>query len=871
MRSFALLLTIFCFLCGFSQAANVTGTLSYAGGSGAATGKKVYLADSTFTSAGVVLLDSAITSSSGGYSITVPSTTSSGHLFLYTLACGYYSSTPSYTYSGSSLTINFGLPCSLGVVSGTVYYGGANPIGAGFKVYLVDTSYTTSSVIYRDSAYTNASGFYSITLPSSVSTGNIRIYAMACGSTWYSAYYGWTGVSRSISLSLGCFSQYVTDTVKNSTSGLPVLGQKVYIMDSTATVYYKDSALTNMAGLVGFSVPLAILSGTFKVYTNACGLQTQNFTYSGSSMIGPTLLVCTSNATVSGTVTNVTTSAGIAGQPVTLIDSSGSAIIHYDSTNTNSSGLYSFTIPAYINTGKMIVSTHACGAAMANSATFTGSNLTLNLSVCATSTATISGTVSNIATYAFLPGIKVYLTDTNVTTHAVTYYDSTTTNSSGFYSFTIPPSFTTGWFYIKVPTCGAVMTKSLRYYSGSSLTESFLVCSSSAPSAVVSGTVLVGAGTAVAGTLVSITGYTRVATTTNSSGGYSIAIPNSWPVCTFMWKDSGSCGTNVYWLNYNGANITKSDTLCAILPIQGYVSYSASPYGGAAGAKVYLIGEQYDFTVTPTDTLLVAYDSTNTTSSGVFSFANSAAYWGVRLRIKSALPTGHTYYSGFLPSYADSALTWRNAQIINASSPGYSIVHLRAGTNPGGPGFIGGSVLLGANKNVGDPLEGRLLMLTTAAGNGVAYTYSDATGHFSFSNLPLGTYQIFGDVWGKNNPPLTVTISAGNTSVANVIFEERSHVFEGHIGNLNVPKNGGLTSVYIYPNPAGSQVTLVGLDLIKGRKTVVLTDINGRLISKVEFEDGKAGNITTEKLSAGMYLLQVTTQDGTANFKLTKQ
>ena len=73
-------------------------------------------------------------------------------------------------------------------------------------------------------------------------------------------------------------------------------------------------------------------------------------------------------------------------------------------------------------------------------------------------------------------------------------------------------------------------------------------------------------------------------------------------------------------------------------------------------------------------------------------------------------------------------------------------ISLIAGTNPGGPGFIGDSVLLGANKSaaVGDALDGRMLLLATSSGQAVAYTSSNASGQFSFPNLAYGTYDFRG-------------------------------------------------------------------------------------------------------------------------------
>jgi hypothetical protein len=196
---------------------------------------------------------------------------------------------------------------------------------------------------------------------------------------------------------------------------------------------------------------------------------------------------------------------------------------------------------------------------------------------------------------------------------------------------------------------------------------------------------------------------------------------------------------------------------------------------------------------------------------------------------------------------------------------------MAAGTNPGGPGFIGGSVLVGANKStaVGDPLS-RILLLTTMSGQPVAYTYSDASGHFQFSGIALGTYQIFGDAWGKTNPALTVTLSAAKPSVSDVVFEENNKTFKGHIGNLNAGTTIALNAVAAYPNPVTDHVQLSGLNAISGSKTVVLTDITGAVIARQTVEYGSPASISTGTLAAGIYMLQLQTSEGSASFKIVK-
>jgi hypothetical protein len=203
--------------------------------------------------------------------------------------------------------------------------------------------------------------------------------------------------------------------------------------------------------------------------------------------------------------------------------------------------------------------------------------------------------------------------------------------------------------------------------------------------------------------------------------------------------------------------------------------------------------------------------------------------------------------------------------------PVTSDIQLQAGNNPGGPGFIGGLVIQGANKGtgVGDPLANKLILLTTASNGPVAYTYSNATGNFSFNGIAYGTYKLFGDVMGKSNPPLTVTISAASPSISTVVFEENTTDFTGKIGTTGISVPAALASVKLYPNPVSEKLTISGLGNIKGSKTASLMTVTGASVYKVSFEGGNA-TIPCNNLASGTYILRVQTTEGTADYKITK-
>jgi hypothetical protein len=361
--------------------------------------------------------------------------------------------------------------------------------------------------------------------------------------------------------------------------------------------------------------------------------------------------------------------------------------------------------------------------------------------------------------------------------------------------------------------------------------------------------------------------------TTDAMGNYSFTLPSSISPNTHISISTASCGImqtdSVY---YMGSSLTLNFIICGSGPatgpdtINGTVTLGNTTMPGYP-AMVYLIEEDYDTAMN--SYTLTAVDSTFTTSTGDYSFIYQNTFFRPLLVKAALLPTASAYLS-YLPTYHDTSLNWNWATVV-PFSPWTADIQMVAGVNPGGLGFIGGLVIQGANKTtgVGDPLDKRLILLTTASNTPVAYTYSDNAGNFSFSGIAYGTYKLFGDIWGKTNPPLTVTISAAAPSVSNVVFEENTTDFTGHIGTTGISTPAALSSVKLYPNPVTNQLTVSGLGNIKGTKSVSLLTVTGAVVIETSFTEGSI-TIPCDGLASGMYLLKVITNEGTADYKITK-
>jgi hypothetical protein len=270
---------------------------------------------------------------------------------------------------------------------------------------------------------------------------------------------------------------------------------------------------------------------------------------------------------------------------------------------------------------------------------------------------------------------------------------------------------------------------------------------------------------------------------------------------------------------------------------------------------VYLIYyDPIDSTLTAIDTMAFGGDSA---WSANFYFTGLAD--GDYL-VKAALAKTSAYRKDYFPTYYDTARKWKDALTItlSGSSFHYANIELQRGKNKGGKGFIGGKVAQGANKKEGDPLEDIEVMLTDAVtGEAVAYTYTDATGTFAFTDLALGSYEVYTEVIGLTTAPGTVTLTETNPEVDNIEVKVSSSGVTTGFRNKAVASLIGLTA---YPNPV--QETLY-LDInspisITGRMAVI--DMQGKVLysQPVKLNPGKQKlQITTKELPAGMYQLRI--------------
>lgn len=152
--------------------------------------------------------------------------------------------------------------------------------------------------------------------------------------------------------------------------------------------------------------------------------------------------------------------------------------------------------------------------------------------------------------------------------------------------------------------------------------------------------------------------------------------------------------------------------------------------------KVYVIGYQ------PGDTSITALDSAFSDTTGFYE----VNFWGKEAIYVKVAPDSAAYPME-MPTYYDTALVFQNAMADSLCEDSMQISFSSlSGGNPGGPGFIGGKLVEGANKGPGDPLGGvTLILVDVQTGQGIDWLVTASDGSFAFDQLPYGSYALWAD------------------------------------------------------------------------------------------------------------------------------
>jgi len=362
------------------------------------------------------------------------------------------------------------------------------------------------------------------------------------------------------------------------------------------------------------------------------------------------------------------------------------------------------------------------------------------------------------------------------------------------------------------------------------------------------------------------------AVTIGPNGTYSMSISASGTQTYFVWmvncKNDTLVDSTMITRLRPQASVNFSYCKNVLPPTNKYSTVSGTVYTSAPGTGIVTNGKV--LLIKKDSGMLTSVDTVNIGQLGDYTFTimdSNAQYL-----VKAILNFSALNHPFTLPTYADSALKWSGAAVIPTGNNQTHTknIWMKTGTNPGGPGFVGGLVSQGANKSSaqGDPVVGAQVMLLQN-NSPVAYAYSDAKGKFEISNLAYGTYTVYTEVSGLPTVSAEVTLSADKEKEEGVKVTINSSGVTTDVevvGSVNESISGAWKG---FPNPVSDNLTINFGTLVNGA-IITIVDITGKTIETVNAENTSEVSVSMSQLNSGTYFVQVQTENASKTFKVSK-
>ncbi len=177
-------------------------------------------------------------------------------------------------------------------------------------------------------------------------------------------------------------------------------------------------------------------------------------------------------------------------------------------------------------------------------------------------------------------------------------------------------------------------------------------------------------------------------------------------------------------------------------------------------------------------------------------------------------------------------------------------LHIRTGTNPGGSGFISGSLASGAGKKA-NPTTDVTVLLYDENMKPAGSDNSDGAGEYSFTNISLGTYYLLVDVPGRDMVPYQVVLDNANIDPRiDFIVNKKTVVAKQSTSAGSMVKN--IRS--IYPNPAQDKA-VISFDH-QGDYTLEVYNLLGERVY-YDQPKGSQAEVSVSSWMAGTYIVRL--------------
>jgi PKD repeat protein len=217
-------------------------------------------------------------------------------------------------------------------------------------------------------------------------------------------------------------------------------------------------------------------------------------------------------------------------------------------------------------------------------------------------------------------------------------------------------------------------------------------------------------------------------------------------------------------------------------------------------------------------------------------------------------------FGNYLPTYSGNTVLWEQAVALNVtqSTVGADISLVAIPQLTQGNGVISGQLkeLQYEKSNNYHGISKVPVFLFSTAMELQSATYTDAEGHFSFSNVPYGNFIVMPEITGLHAEAFPVSLDANNSTYSGITFTITELGIQYGVDN-SLPI--GISSIGLpSPNPTQGSVS-INMEVSQNLSGyMVLSSINGSAIEKTSVELTLGTNLITLDFTAipkGVYAL----------------
>jgi len=227
-------------------------------------------------------------------------------------------------------------------------------------------------------------------------------------------------------------------------------------------------------------------------------------------------------------------------------------------------------------------------------------------------------------------------------------------------------------------------------------------------------------------------------------------------------------------------------------------------------------------------------------------------------KVHVVLPSSSQFFDDYAPTYYNNSVLWNGSQNIALFSDlSLQNIHMKELTLQYGTNYIEGSVQNQANGQ----LEGVIVFLINSQGEIIDFTYTNAQGEYSFDEVPVGNFYVYGDLTGFASYPAAVNFNTLNDSISNVNFLIKGRSSVGFIGKEILNEKNDFK---IYPNPITNNTLKIKFQkVVHSKVNFIIYNSLGIEVKNGVLNKGNSNfQIELDNLTKGLYFINLFHENG---------